>query len=108
MKRGDIYWVDFEPARGGEIRKRRPAVIMSNDSSNRSLNRLQVVPFTSNTDRVYRSEALVQVQDREAKAMADQVRTVNKQRLTGYIGTLSPVDMRAVERALRVQLGLAT
>ena len=52
MRRGEVWWVDFDPARGGEIKKRRPAVIVSNDIANRFLNRVQVVPFTSNTDRL--------------------------------------------------------
>ena len=52
MRRGDAYWVDFDPARGGEIQKQRPALIVSNDASNRALNRLQIVPLTRNVARV--------------------------------------------------------
>ncbi len=47
MKRGEVWWVNFDPSVGGEIRKQRPAVIISNYSANRFLNRVQVVPMSS-------------------------------------------------------------
>jgi mRNA interferase MazF len=107
MKRGEVWWVQFGPATGGEITKRRPAVIVSNDAANRHLNRLQVVPLTRSTARVYPSEALVTVRRRRSKAAADQLTTVAKARVTGRLGRLSAADLRAVEDAIRVQLGLS-
>ena len=59
MKRSEVWWVNFDPSVGGEIRKKRPAVIISNDSANKFLNRVQVVPLTGKTGRFYPSEALV-------------------------------------------------
>lgn len=107
MKRGEVWWVNFEPSIGGETRKRRPAIIISNDTANRYLNRVQVIPLTSNIDRVYPSEALVKVNDREGKAMADQVMTVSKERLIESIGAIRRDDMLNVERALKIQLGIS-
>lgn len=107
MKRGEAWWVDFAPSAGGEIQKKRPAVIVSNDSANRHLNRLQVLPLTSKVDHVYPSEAVVVLRKARNKAMADQLTTVSKQRLLNRIAKFSPADMTKVEQALMVQLGMS-
>ena len=98
--------VAFTDAVGGEIRKERPAAIVSNDASNAHLNRVQVVPITSSTDRVYPSESLVTLRGKKQKAMADQLTTVSKLRLQNRVGRLSKGDMQAVGEAIKVQLEL--
>jgi len=106
MKRGEVWWVNFEPSIGGEIRKKRPAIIVSNDAANKFLNRVQVIPLTSKTDRLYPSEAYVRVRGKVGKGMADQLATVSKERLFKRIGIISTEDLRKVEEAIKTHLDL--
>ena len=73
IERGEIWWVRFGPSVGGEIRKTRPAVVVSNNAFNRHMNRVQVVALTSNVSRLYPGQSLVKVGNRRSKAMTDQI-----------------------------------
>jgi mRNA interferase MazF len=106
MKRGEVWWVNVGSPVGGEIQKPRPGVIVSNDASNKHLNRVKVVPLTSSVERLYPSEASVRVKGKKNKAMSGQLTTVSKTHLLSLVGRLSTADLKGVEEAIRVQPGL--
>jgi mRNA interferase MazF len=106
MKRGEIWWVNFDPSIGSEIRKIRPAVIVSNDPSNQFSKRVQVVPATSKTDKLYPPECYIRIKGRTSKIMADQIMTVSKERLYDRIGKVTEDELTEIGRVISLQLGL--
>ena len=105
-RRGEVWWVSFDPSIGGEIQKTRPAIVISNDAANSALNRVIVIPITSQVAKVYPGEALIILNGEQRKAMADQIMTASKQRLKNKLGNLSRADVTAVESAVLLQLGI--
>jgi mRNA interferase MazF len=101
-----VWWVSFDPSLGSEIRQTRPAIILSNNMANAALNRVVVVPVSSQTQKVYPSEALVTLNGESRKAMTDQVATAAKQRLRSRLGAISAAEMKAVEDALLLHLAI--
>ena len=106
MKRGEVWWVNFDPSFGGEVRKKRPAVIISNNAANQFLNRVQVVPLTGSVGKLYPSESYITLRRKKSKAMADQLTTVSKKRLINQAGSLSKTEIEGIERAIMIQLDL--
>ena len=106
-RRGDVSWVDLDPVVGAEIRKTRPAVVVSNDSCNRYGTRVVVLPVTSNVDSLHPGEALVELKGRQGRALGDQIRSIDKRRLKSRLATLTVEEMARVDEALAVTLGLA-
>jgi mRNA interferase MazF len=101
-----VWWVSFDPSVGGEIRRTRPAIVISNNAANAALNRVVVVPLTSQTSNLYPGEAMVTLNGERNKAKTDQIATASKQRLRTKVGNLSPADLSGVEKAVLVQLGI--
>ena len=106
IRRGDVWWVAFDPSVGGEIQKTRPAVIVSNNDANRAQNRVQVVPLTSRQTAVRSWEARIVLAGQFKKALADQIKTVAKERMRGRMGSVSADELDAIERAIKIQLAL--
>lgn len=115
MRRGEIRLVDLDPVRGAEADKRRPGVIVSNDSANNSAERLgrgviTVVPVTSNTTRVHPFQVLLPASEtglqRDSKAQAEQVRSVAVERIGARVGVVTGELLAALGEALRLHLAL--
>jgi len=115
VRRGDVVWVDLDPAQGAEASKLRPAVVVSNDGANTTADRLgrgvvTVVPVTSNTERVYPFQVLIPTErsglPRESKAQAEQVRALTVGRVRRVVGRLPDDLMARLDDALRLHLGL--
>jgi len=105
-RHGEVWLVSFETAIGGEVQKTRPAVILGNDTADALLNRVQVVPVSSQVDRLYPAEASITLNGERRKALADQITTASKRRLQRRLGVLGPQDLEAVGRVVRIQLAL--
>ena len=111
MKRGEIYFASLDPTQGGEVQKARPVVVVSNNAANRAAAVVTVVPLTSSTERVYPFEVLLPRErtglTKDSKAMAQQVRTLDKSRLKAHAaGALTPEDGLKLDAALRLHLAL--
>jgi mRNA interferase MazF len=107
--------VSLDPARGSEVSKTRPAVIVSNDAANATATRLgrgvvTVVPVTSNTGRIYPFQVLLPASltglPRDSKAQAEQVRSVAVERIGARVGQLPAALIGELDQALRVHLSL--
>lgn len=107
MYRGEIWIVRPDKQQGGEIKKVRPAVIVSNNAANKYLNRVQIVPITSNARKLYPSEAYVRLRKQVCKAVTDQITTVSKKKLLRRVGALKAQELRNIDQALMLQLGLS-
>jgi len=107
IRKGDIFWVDFDPSRASEIQKTRPSLVCSNDIMNENSSRVIVAPITSNIKKIYSFEyALKDLPNIKGKIMLDQIRSIDKSRLGKKIGDLSTEDMQAVDVIIKFILGV--
>ena len=107
IRRGDIFWVNFDPSKDTEIKKTRPSLVCSHDIINENSSRIIVAPITSSLRKVYSFEhALKSHKDVKGKIMLDQLRSIDKSRLGKKIGNLSIKEMKSVDAIIKFVLGL--
>jgi len=105
-KRGDVFWITLDPTVGSETKKTRPCVVISNNAQNKKSPLIIIAPITSNVKTIYPFESKVIVQGKEGKAMLDQIRTVDKQRLSTRATSLEMETMLEMDHALKIALAL--
>lgn len=110
MNRGDIYFVDFEPSLGSEIKKTRPALIISCNEANKHLRTVTVIPFSSKVGKVYPFDVFAKKEDSgldvDSKLKIPQMRAVDKARLKRYAGSLTNEILEEVEKAIKLHLAI--
>lgn len=115
IARGAIHLVDFDPTVGSGSRKTRPAIVVSNDAANATASRLgrgvvTVVPVTTNVARVYPFQVFLTRSDsgldRDSKAQAEQIRSIDVARVGDRIGAVASATMRDLDEAIRIHLAL--
>lgn len=109
IKRGDIVYVNFDPIIGSEQGGPRPAVVIQNDIGNRHAPTVIIAPITSKTKK---SNLPTHVKltskclERNSVALLEQIKTIDKTRIEDYIGTLADEEMKMIDKALRISLGM--
>jgi len=89
FRRGDVYWVNLDPTIGTEINKTRPGLIVSPDDMNAILSRVIIAPITSKGQPLG-CRPLVPFEGKQARILLDQLRAVDKRRLTRKMGVIEP------------------
>lgn len=106
IRRGEIWWVNLDPTQGSELRKTRPAVVMTADALNRARRTIVVVPLSTGPEPRPPIVVATPSAGPNSVAMCDQLRAVDKRRLTRNSGRLSTVDLQMIEEGIRRVLEL--
>ncbi len=105
-KRGDVYWANLDPTVGTEINKKRPCLIISSNEGNEVSSRITVAAITPSVKTVYPFQVKIHIKNKDGKALLNQIRTIDKQRLDGKISSLDKETMLQVDKALKISLSL--
>lgn len=108
--KGEIYWANLSPTIGSEISKTRPVLIVSNNINNQFAATVSILPITSTTAKIYPFEVFLTQGEgnlsNDSKAKANQIRTIDKQRIGGRIGRISETKLIEIEQAILIHLGI--
>ena len=108
--RGDLWLVNLDPTLGSEIKKTRPALIISNDINNEYAQTITVIPVSDMGEKSYPFEVALPKDtpglDKASKAKCQQIRTIDKMRLIQHLGKISEVLMESVDKAVLIHLGI--
>jgi mRNA interferase MazF len=108
IKRLEIWLAALDTTVGSEIQKIRPVLVVSNNKNNKFNTVISVLPITSNTAfmadfEVFLPKGIANL-PKDSKAKADQIRTLDKQRLVKKIGKLPGSFSPAIKKALQLHL----
>lgn len=106
MRRGDLYWAELGGTVGCEQGGHRPVLIIQNDTGNKHSNTTIVVPITTRTKTSVPTHVRIMCGVNPSIALCEQIRTIDKGRLKGMIGSLSPYEMNAIDIALLISIGI--
>jgi len=106
-KRGEIYWVEFDPSVGKETKKTRPGLIVSNDIGNEFSDIVMIAPITSKVDRVYPVEVKVLIDGKQGKIMLNQCKAIDKSRLKSKIGRVDLDTMKQADESIKIVFALS-
>lgn len=108
--KGEIYWANLNPTIGSEISKTRPVLVVSNNINNQYASTVSILPITSSTEKIYPFEVLLVKNEgglaNDSKVKANQIRTIDKQRLQSKIGTVAISKMAEIEKAILIHLDI--
>jgi len=106
-RRGNIYWVSLDPPIGSEIKKTRPAVVVSNDAANEVSSRVIIAPIIGKSTYIFPFEVGISLGGKKGKILLDQVRSIDKNRLGALIAYGDSTTIDHMDEALRIVLGLS-
>jgi len=107
LNRGNVHWVNLDPTQGSEIKKIRPCVLVGASPLNQARRTVLVIPLSSSGEAKPPITVKVQCMGKEVRAVCDQLRAIDKSRLSDWIEEMSKEDLENINEALKRVLALS-